>query len=69
MNNSDMIIEWLKTHNRKYCDDCLSDILHISPRQQVNQICNRLTKSHEIRRVKDSCDSCNCDKLVNYIKN
>lgn len=68
MNNSDMIVEWLAAHKMKYCDDCLSSILSISPRQQVNLICNRLYKSGEIKRAQGACDGCSSDKLVNYIK-
>ena len=40
MPNIEKIYNFLKSNYQQYCDDCLSEILKITPRQQVNQICN-----------------------------
>ena len=65
--NADSITGHLANSGKKVCDDCLSDELLIHPRQQVNQICNRLAKKGSIKREGDMCDVCKKDKLVNSI--
>jgi len=50
-----------------YCDDCLSDILKIKPRQQVNQLCNKLKVEKMITREKSQCKNCSKDKLINKV--
>lgn len=65
MSNKEIILNYIKKNNSKICDDCLSYLLQISPRQQVNQICNKLYKSNEINRKIDCCSNCKKDKLVN----
>lgn len=49
------------------CDDCLSDILSIRPRQQVKQICNELQNSDKIIRKNHECRNCNKLKFVNIM--
>lgn len=62
--NSDKIIEFLTREKEQYCDDCLSTILNIKPRQQVNQIC----RNHEyINREKGKCIFCSGNKIVNKV--
>ncbi|HOS11574.1 MAG TPA: hypothetical protein PLL82_08930, partial [Candidatus Aminicenantes bacterium] len=51
----------------KYCDDCLSKELNITPRQQVNQICNKFAKAGKIMRNNSICDNCGKQKLSNHI--
>lgn len=50
MPNADKILEFLREKDEGYDDDELSDKLKISPRQQVNQICNRLAHQNKIIR-------------------
>lgn len=64
--NSDHIVSFLEHNPGEYCDDCLSSILGIRPRQQVNQICNRLNDYGSIRRGRGRCSSCHKNKLVNF---
>jgi hypothetical protein len=40
MKNADKIIVYLRENRHAYCDDCISNVCGIHPRQQVNQICN-----------------------------
>ena len=47
-----------------YCDDCLSEVLDIHPRQQVNQKTNNLAKRGRFRREKGECKHCKHVKLV-----
>lgn len=73
MNNDDLIINYLTQHsNTQLCDDCLSDILKINPRQQVNQICNKLKKSKQFNfqreKLSHLCSYCNKEKNVNWIE-
>lgn len=66
MDNSDIILEYLEENRpSEYCDDCISDQLGIKPRQQVNQICNRLLSQSMIKRSKGLCALCHGRKLVN----
>lgn len=68
MTNIDAIKQYLKSNNStRYRDDCLSAMLKVYPRQQVNQICNRLFYERSIRRGKDNCASCSKYKLTNWI--
>ena len=65
LSNTDVLVDYLEEHPGAYCDDCLSDMLEIKPRQQINQICNRLAGQNRIVRAKARCASCGRDKLVN----
>lgn len=69
MGNKDIILEFIKkSRDKYYCDDCLSEILDIKPRQQINQRCNELKNEKIIRRIKQQCCYCSKDKLVNQLK-
>ncbi len=63
-NNTDKAINYIKL-NEGLCDDCLSDMTNITPRQQINQICSSLEDT--IRRVKGSCKECNKTKITNWV--
>ena len=67
LNNSDSVLDHLTNIRKKVCDDCISCDCSIYPRQQVNQICNRLVKKGSINRENDMCDICKKEKLVNSI--
>lgn len=62
-NNSDKIFNYVKLH-KGICDDCLSDLTDIEPRQQVNQICN---KHDFITREKSICCQCEKTKTINNL--
>lgn len=67
MTNTEKIQKFLKSTSDIYCDDCLSEVLNIQPRQQVNQICNKFKKQGDIKREVKQCSYCSKDKLVNFI--
>lgn len=50
-----------------YCDDCLSKLTGVSPRQQINQICNRNTNVI-CRNDYERCYNCNKYKIVRTLK-
>lgn len=52
---------------RRLCDDCLSDICDIKPRQSVNQACSRLHEEKLISRLTDSCEGCTRLKITNAL--
>ena len=69
MNNKDKILKYIAMHHSFYlCDDCLSKVLGINPRQQVNQICRKLMVNNEIVREIGKCSNCCKDKLLNKVK-
>jgi hypothetical protein len=63
-------LENIEDHLRRnlgsaYCDDCLSDILNIRPRQQVQQKTSSLAKDNRFWRGLRRCARCGEDnKLV-----
>lgn len=61
------ILSTLEKFRRGLCDDCLSLIAGVSPRQTVNQRCRKLYDRGLVLRSKQRCPECNSDKLVNYI--
>ena len=62
------ILNFLRDNRGKqYCDDCLSGLLGIYPRQQVNQICRNLYNRGLIFRDRGECSHCSKTKLVNSI--
>ena len=40
MDNLKQLECFLSENRHNYCDDCLSELADITPRQQVNQLCN-----------------------------
>jgi hypothetical protein len=65
MTNTQMVLVQVK--KAALCDDCISAETGVKPRQQVNQICRRMSKAGEIRREKRECQRCHKDKLVNFV--
>ena len=68
MNNIETILEFLEADHDGCCDDCTSSKTGIQPRQQVNQICNRLAKKGNIRRQRGQCILCHGKKILNIIE-
>lgn len=65
MDNRTKILDFLRARSdEQYCDDCLSDMLDIHPRQQVNQICRKLFEEMHISRERRPCSRCSKLKLV-----
>lgn len=68
MNNSERILNWLNVrYFDGFCDDCLSDELDITPRQQINQICRDLFRNEKLFRYKGLCNICGKNKLINSV--
>lgn len=61
--NLSIIYNFLSKSGKAYCDDCLSFLTGIKPRQQINQICNRNT-SVICRNDYERCCNCNKYKIV-----
>ena len=69
MANKEKIKKYLEQNEEKqYCDDCLSEILNIHSRQQVNQLCRELSLNGIIEREEGICSKCGKNKIVNKIK-
>ena len=66
--NENKILNFLKNNKGGYCDDCLSEILGIHPRQQVNQICRKLHDRQKMTRIKSEWCKCFKIKTTNQIK-
>ena len=63
MINAEIVGNFISKNN-KYCDDCLSEVLDIKPRQQINQICRNLEKDGGYQRKVGQCANCSKDKLI-----
>ena len=61
--NLSIIHNFLSKSCKPYCDDCLSLLTGIKPRQQINQICNRNTNVI-CRNDYERCSNCNKYKIV-----
>ncbi|MEM5009295.1 hypothetical protein WKH57_01110 [Niallia taxi] len=69
MTNTEVVLKHIIMNpSQFYCDDCLSEILSITPRQQINQICRKLEKGNTLIRVVDQCSNCSKDKILNKVK-
>lgn len=64
MSRQDRLLSILDS-GRRLCDDCLSDISGVKPRQSVRQTCSSLRDSGLITRVTESCEACNRMKITN----
>ena len=65
--NLSIIHNFLSKSGKPYCDDCLSLLTGIKPRQQINQICNRNTNVI-CRNDYERCCNCNKYKIVRTLK-
>lgn len=69
LSSEELIIEVLETRGMGICDDCLSNVTEIKPRQQVNSICRKLQSTGgKLRRVKGECAECKKNKILNSIE-
>ena len=68
MGNREEILSFLQARKESFCDDCLSAMARVRPRNQVNQIANRLKAEGEISRGYGLCSRCgDSSKLVNRV--
>lgn len=65
MSNAESIIRHLKTGGDSLCDDCLSTVLNIQPRQQVNMLCHQMAGVGTVSRAQGVCSRCKRGKIVN----
>jgi hypothetical protein len=49
------------------CDDCLSEVTKITPRQTINMACRALHSSKTLSRPRESCLRCKRVKIVNRL--
>ena len=64
MSRQDQLLASLAS-GRRLCDDCLSDIAGVTPRQSVYQACTALRVSGLITRMTEACEACNRSKITN----
>ena len=64
---SEVITNYLGSTDKNLCDDCLSKLLSIEPRQTINAVCNKLFKQDMINRCKGECSYCKKIKIVNGV--
>lgn len=64
MAHKDTIISYLNQNNGYYCDDCLSKLCGINPRQTVFQVSTKLNVSGKINRSMGTCSCCFKEKIV-----
>ena len=67
MGHKDTISSYLNQNNGYYCDDCLSKLCGINPRQTVFQVSTKLNVSGKINRSIGTCSCCFKVKTVNSI--
>ena len=67
-NNSNLskVYSYLFQTKEAYCDDCLSKLTGVSPRQQINQLCNKNSNSI-YRKDFGKCNYCSKIKIVRFI--
>jgi hypothetical protein len=61
----DRILRMLRPEGKSFCDDCVSRLTGINPRQQVNGICRQLANNGKIERRQAMCYKCGQQKIVN----
>lgn len=66
MSRQERLLETLGA-GRRLCDDCLSDISGIKPRQSVYQACSTLRDNKVISRMTESCEACHRMKTTNAL--
>lgn len=67
MGHKDTIISFIIENKGFYCDDCLSKLCSISPRQTVFQVCTKLSVKGSIKRGAGVCSYCGSEKTVNCV--
>lgn len=64
--NFSKVYSYLSQIKKAYCDDCLSKLTGISPRQQINQLCNKNSKIIH-RNDSGKCGNCGKYKIIRFI--
>ncbi len=64
MSREDRILAALAT-GRRLCDDCLSEVADVRPRQSVYQACSALRDQGVLTRLTEGCEACNRMKITN----
>ena len=64
--NFSKVYSYLSQTKKAYCDDCLSKLTGIRPRQQINQLCNKNSKIIK-RNDSGKCNNCSKIKIVRFI--
>lgn len=67
MTHKELILDYLRRNDNRFCDDCLAQELAIHPRQTINQICRSLATQGAISRSRNRCDQCDREKIINRI--
>jgi hypothetical protein len=67
MGHKETIISYITENSGSYCDDCLSKLCSVSPRQTIFQVCTRLNINGKINRETGTCCYCGSKKKVNSI--
>lgn len=67
--NADTVLEYLKSDRRALCDDCLSDLTRVRPRQTIYTVATQLSKDGLITRGRyNNCAKCGKSKISNSAK-
>ena len=51
------------------CDDCLSEVTAITPRQSINICCRDMHADKVLSRPRETCPRCNRTKIINRLSN
>jgi hypothetical protein len=51
----------------RLCDDCLSEVTGVTPRQAINAKCRQLQAAKQLLRPKEDCARCHAAKIVNRL--
>ena len=62
MTNKDRLLSVMTT--AEICDDCLSNLSGIQPRQTIYQMCSKLSETSLVLRYKGNCEHCHKSKIV-----
>ncbi|WP_368293738.1 hypothetical protein [Dehalobacter sp. TBBPA1] len=65
--NKEKMLEYLRQNKKAYCDDCLSKILQMTPRQTVYAVCTKAFNEKLIYRESNVCSYCHNIKKVSKI--
>jgi len=58
MTNADKMMLFLRDHPGNVCDDCISNRTGVTPRQQINQLGNKLAVANLLLRSDNKCMFC-----------
>ena len=64
--NFEIIYDFLRETKKSYCDDCLSKFTKVTPRQQVNALCN--AHQDKITKKRGACMNCEKIKITRSVK-